>query len=219
MVTVRAATANARFKERFASRVWAGICLSVCLHLAFFVFFPPLGVADLNGEDIPDDDPDVYSVPVAPEIPPPPEPIDRPPRPRVGDIPVVEEPEIAEPDLEQPQPLRPPDREVDAAGGTDVFLVVEIRPKLQNADQLRRLVERLYPRHLRQAGIGGEVEVIAVIDTLGSVVSVRIGRSSGYEGLDQVGLAIVRQLRYSPAMARDRRVRVQIRVPIEFKVR
>ena len=215
MVPVQAYNANARFKATAGSRVWACVCLSVSLHFAFFAFFPPIGVAELNGESSRDDELTTYVLPEQPFIPPPPKPLDHPPLPPVGDVPQPERPEITSPDLEPPKTIDPPDvAEWPRDGG--VFSPPDVPPKLLDPDRARRLVERLYPQPLRRAGIGGKVEAVAILDTLGSVTDIRLARSSGHDALDRAALEAARQFQFSPAMSRDRPVRVMVLIPIAF---
>jgi protein TonB len=93
-----------------------------------------------------------------------------------------------------------------------------IRPRLENAAEVRRLLERLYPPILRDAGIGGTVHVWFHLDGTGRVLETELHRSSGYAELDAAALRVANAMEYSPAWNRDQRVKVWVSVPITFEV-
>ena len=78
-------------------------------------------------------------------------------------------------------------------------------------------VQPEYPELARAAGIQGTVFVEVLIGKNGLVEKARILKSNPM--LDDAALAAVRQFRFSPAMQRDKNVRVRISIPIVFKLR
>jgi len=81
-----------------------------------------------------------------------------------------------------------------------------------------RLLERLYPPLLREAGVGGEVLMWVWVDSEGNPTKSQINQSSGYPQLDDAALAIVERMEFSPAMLRDKPIGVWIGQPISFSV-
>lgn len=57
------------------------------------------------------------------------------------------------------------------------------------------------------------------LDTTGMVTSAQVQRSSGSASLDEVALRAARELRFMPALNRDRKVAVWLQIPIPFSVR
>ncbi|HEX6640456.1 MAG TPA: energy transducer TonB, partial [Thermoanaerobaculia bacterium] len=73
------------------------------------------------------------------------------------------------------------------------------------------------PPLLRDAGIGGTTVVWILIDEEGNVVRTQVHQSSGHEGLDDAAMRVGEIIDFSPAMNRDRRVRVWLQWPITFQ--
>jgi len=75
-----------------------------------------------------------------------------------------------------------------------------------------------YPEICRQAGIEGTTVVKMLIDIDGSVIDVKILKSSGNQLLDQSAIAAARKSTFTPAKQRDRLVRVWVSRPVRFKL-
>ncbi|MFC1575658.1 energy transducer TonB, partial [Gemmatimonadota bacterium] len=78
---------------------------------------------------------------------------------------------------------------------------------------------REYPPLLRDAGIGGTVDVWFYIDEEGAVLRTQINTSSGHRALDEAAMKVAQVIRFTPALNRDKRVAVWISLPITFQVR
>ena len=76
-----------------------------------------------------------------------------------------------------------------------------------------------YPAMLRNAGIGGTVEVWFFISEEGRVLNSRVSKSSGHAQLDEAALKVADVVLFTPALNRDQRVQVWIQLPITFQVR
>jgi len=107
-------------------------------------------------------------------------------------------------------------RAIDEAPAFTPFTVA---PTLKNRDDIARALEREYPPMLRDAGIGGSVNVWLFIDEQGQVQDVRINKSSGFEALDDAALRVGSRMEFTPALNRDERVVVWVSIPITFQVR
>lgn len=108
------------------------------------------------------------------------------------------------------------DRAIDEAPAFTPFTVA---PTLKNRDDVARALEREYPPMLRDAGIGGSVNVWLFIDEQGQVQDVRINKSSGFEALDDAALRVGSRMEFTPALNRDEKVFVWVSIPITFQVR
>ena len=94
-----------------------------------------------------------------------------------------------------------------------------VRPDLVNAREVQLALAREYPPILRDAGIGGTVNVRFFIDTEGVVQRVLVAQSSGHEALDSAALRVARVFRFTPALDGDEVVPVWIAIPITFELR
>jgi periplasmic protein TonB len=97
-----------------------------------------------------------------------------------------------------PIPVTPPVRG-EGMPEPGEFTPMTVRPRLLNARDVARALERFYPALLRDAGIGGTVVVWFYIDTEGRVRATRINQSSGFEALDRAALQVADRMEFSPA--------------------
>lgn len=209
-------SANARFKQTFGAWLWGGLVVATVLHFGLFQLFPELTASDVR---ITMRDTPVMPLPEI-DIPEPPEPIPQPKAPVVGDTDPLEDVTIPRTTLEDnPVGLRPPAEEVRAGEEPGFRTPYTVKPELRNRAEAIRIVERHYPGLLKDAGIGGQVDVWLLIDTTGVVRSARVQRSSGNSGLDEAALTAAREFRFTPALNRDRKVSVWLEIPITFSVK
>lgn len=212
----RRPTANDRFHRQYSSAVALGLIAAVAAHVAFLELSPELRAADGT-----EDGSYMRSVEVMPpvEVPPPPEEIARPATPRVGDVDVAPEATIPLPDWEdhRPPPGPPPTAERD--GDRPAFIPYDVPPRLRNGEAIGRLLEREFPESLRSAGIGGGVELWIHVDAEGSVTDVQVRTSSGHPALDAAAVRVAREMRFSPALNRDRATAVWVSQEVIFRVR
>lgn len=99
------------------------------------------------------------------------------------------------------------------------FTPFTVAPSLLNLDEVREALIRAYPVELREAGIGGRVNVWFYIDDEGRIQRTLIDVSSGHEALDEAAMNVAAVYRFSPAMNREERVAVWVSLPITFAVR
>ena len=211
-------TANERMKRRAAVWLPRSIVLAVLLHAALFVFAPDMTTANehdaKNGE--------MYVIPPEVEIPDPPEEIPRPAMPVAGSIDISTDVTITSTSFEAwtPEMLAPP----PATGGGDVegfsaFVPSMVAPRLLNPEEVERELRRTYPAIMRDAGVGGQVDVNLWLDEDGAIVKAEVGSSSGYQSLDDAALKVVGVMKLTPAQNRGRPVRVIVTLPVLYRVR
>ncbi|MCJ7627905.1 MAG: TonB family protein [Longimicrobiales bacterium] len=99
------------------------------------------------------------------------------------------------------------------------FTPFTVRPDIRNRTEVARALERAYPPLLRDAGIGGTIDVWFFIDDEGVVQRTALDKSSGHEALDNAALEVARVISFTPAMNGDKRVPVWISLPITFTTR
>ncbi len=217
MAETTGGNANQRFKDSFGNLFWGSVTVATLLHFAIFAFFPTLSAEDVSfsAEEMA-----AIEIPPEIEIPPPPQQISRPATPVIGDATIDEDITIATTTFEDNpvENLPPPPT---ASSGTDlsaapVFTPMTVRPRILNASEVERALTANYPPLLRDAGIGGTVEVWFFIDETGKVIRNQINKSSGYEALDAAALDVAKVIRVSPAENRGERVPVWVSIPITF---
>jgi len=108
--------------------------------------------------------------------------------------------------------------EPDPADGP-TFTPFTVRPDIRNRSELQQALEREYPPLLRDAGIGGTVQVWLYIDETGRVGRTAVNQSSGHPALDEAALKVAEVIQFTPALNRDQRVPVWISLPITFTTR
>lgn len=66
--------------------------------------------------------------------------------------------------------LLPVDRAATASGNGVAFTAFTVPPRLQNAEEIQKALERGCPAPLRDAGLGGTVSLLVHIDQEGTVL-------------------------------------------------
>jgi protein TonB len=214
-------TANDRFKRSFGSWFWGSMILATGAHFALLNLWP-----ELTAQDFSFDAEELYVIELPPEIdfPPPPEAISRPAVPITATVDIDENVTISPTTFEQNpvDRLPPPPDSVISRGlpeGPGVFAPYTVRPGIKNRSEIQRVLEKEYPPLLRDAGIGGTVEVWFQIDEEGSVERTMVKVSSGHAALDAAALEVAEVIEFTPALNRDKRVAVWISLPITFTTR
>jgi TonB family protein len=128
------------------------------------------------------------------------------------------------PSIRIPPPPGAPQEEVrpqataDPADGPS-FTPFTVRPDIRNRSELQQALEREHPPLLRDAGIGGTVQVWIYIDETGTVGRTLVNVSSGHPALDEAALRVADIIEFTPALNRDVPVPVWISLPVAFTIR
>jgi len=210
-------TANARFKRRCRTCVWASLIVATAVHFCVLRFFPALSAADVGFDVV---EFEAIDLPPEVEIPPPPERIARPAVPVVATTNLDEDVTIAPTTFEENpvDRLPPPPSETVRLSERPVLTPFTVGPRLKDRVRAQRIVQSKYPQHLQEANIGGVVLVWAFIDEQGVVRNSVVRQTSQIDVLDEAALAAVREFRFVPALLRDTNVPVWISIPITFAV-
>lgn len=99
------------------------------------------------------------------------------------------------------------------------FTPFTVAPRIINREEVISALERDYPPLLRDAGIGGQVNVWFFINTEGEVEELRIQESSGSEALDEAAIRVAATIRFTSALNRETPVPVWVAFPITFQAR
>ncbi len=117
--------------------------------------------------------------------------------------------------LNVPTPPPSPEAEEDETE-REIFIVVEERPELIGGlAALQRAVE--YPEFAKKAGIEGTVFVQFVVDEQGNVQDARVTRGV-HRLLDEAALKAVQSVRFVPGRQRGKAVKVQMSLPVRFRL-
>ena len=212
-------TANDRFKKSFNTWFWGSVLAATAVHFAMFIFWPTL-----TAEDVSFDSEELVAIELPPEIeiPPPPQAISRPATPVIAAADISEDITIA-PTTFEDNPVEelppPPDEEAVDISAAPTFTPYTVRPDLTNEREVQRALEREYPPILRDAGIGGTVNVHFFIDEEGMVQRTLVAQTSGHASLDEAALRVANVFRFTPALNLDKIVPVWIAIPITFQTR
>ncbi|MFH1765102.1 MAG: TonB family protein [Gemmatimonadota bacterium] len=213
-------TANERFKRSFGSWFWSSMILATVAHFSVFAFWPEMTAEDVSYSS---DELTAIELPPEIEIPPPPEAIARPATPVMATADIDEDITIAPTTFEDNpvEDLPPPPEEVTTTdiSAAPTFTPFTVKPDIRNRAEVARALEREYPPLLRDAGIGGTVDVWFFIDEQGAVVRTQVDKSSGHKALDDAAVAVADIIQFTPALNRDKRVPVWISLPITFTTR
>ncbi|HEX6909258.1 MAG TPA: TonB family protein [Longimicrobium sp.] len=117
------------------------------------------------------------------------------------------------------EPLPPTPVETPAVDGVYELSAVERRPDVRNLRDVERWLQRNYPRALRDSRVAGRVQVGFVIGANGraEMGTVQV-LSSTHPAFESAAVRAVERMRFSPAEAGGRRVRVRVELPIQFQI-
>ena len=106
---------------------------------------------------------------------------------------------------------------VPALRDAPAFTPMTIRPRLINEKEVQTVLAQEYPAALRDAGIGGTVEVWLFIDATGKVDNTIINKGSGNAELDEAARKVAAAMKFTPAQNREQIVPVWVSIPVTFR--
>ena len=132
---------------------------------------------------------------------------------------VLEDIEIGETELDvnaQVEAPPPPKVEKKVDEEPQYFVAVEEMPEPIGGIQAIQS-KIVYPEIAKRAGIEGKVYVLAFVDETGTVTKAEIIKGLG-AGLDEAALNAVKATKFKPGKQRGKPVKVQVSIPIVFKL-
>ncbi|MDH3733554.1 MAG: energy transducer TonB [Gemmatimonadota bacterium] len=209
-------TANDRFKRTSGSWLQIGMLAATMFHFGLFVLVRPFEAADLGSVT---DEIEAISLPPEVRIPPPPEQIARPATPRVASVDVADDVTIAPTTFEtNPVENLPPPPSGGSPADRPSFIPYDTPPAMRNRSQVMQLLQRYYPRNLKDAGIGGRVELWLYVNEQGRVERSEVKTSAGNALLDDAAQRVAADMEFSPAKNRDKTTAVWVSQWVTFEV-
>jgi protein TonB len=96
------------------------------------------------------------------------------------------------------------------------FVAVEEMPEpIGGIGEIQKKI--IYPEIAKRAGVEGKVYVLAFVDESGSVTDAKIIKGIG-AGCDEAALDAVKKTKFKPGKQRGKAVRVQVSIPVVFKL-
>lgn len=204
--------------KRIYKRVFEiSLIISLLLLIVAFKFFPDFGKSKivLEGPQELFTVEDIENTKQENRPPPPP----KPPIPiEAPSEDVLEDIEIAstEIDLNAQMEAPPPPKEEKKEEEPTYFVAVEEMPEPIGGIQAIQS-KIIYPEIAKRAGVEGKVYVLAFVDEKGDVTNVKIIKGLG-AGLDEAALNAVKQTKFKPGKQRGKPVKVQVSIPIVFRL-
>lgn len=206
--------------KRKYQKYWEiSLIISLTMLIVAFKFFPKFETEVLNvdgpQELIQSEDVEATKQETAPPPPPkPPIPIEAP----TDDV--LEDVEIASTDLDVEAtvsaPPPPPKVEKEEEAEPVFFVAVEEMPEpVGGISAIQSKI--VYPEIAKRAGVQGRVYVKAYVDESGRVNKVELIRGIG-AGCDEAAMDAVKSVMFKPGKQRGKPVKVQVTVPVLFKL-
>jgi periplasmic protein TonB len=149
-----------------------------------------------------------------PPPPKPPIPIEAPSEDVLEDIELGETELDVNANMEAPPP--PPKEEKKVEEEPTYFVAVEEMP--EPIGGIRAIQEKIvYPEIAKRAGVEGKVYILAFVDESGNVTKAQILKGIG-AGCDEAALDAVLKTKFKPGKQRGKPVRVQVSIPVVFKL-
>ncbi|RPI64905.1 MAG: energy transducer TonB [Ignavibacteriales bacterium] len=96
------------------------------------------------------------------------------------------------------------------------FVAVEEMPEpIGGIGEIQKKI--VYPEIAKRAGVEGKVYVLAFVDESGNVTDAKIIKGIG-AGCDEAALDAVKKTKFKPGKQRGKAVRVQVSIPVVFKL-
>ena len=193
------------------------IILALLIMILAFKFFPRVEseqmAVDAAQELVDVEDVEITKQENAPPPPPkPPIPIEAPSDDELEDI-EIEDTEI---DMEEVIAAPPPPVEEEEEVSVDFFVAVEEMPNpIGGIAAIQQKI--IYPEIAKRAGVQGRVYVKAFVDEAGVVRKAEVIKGIG-AGCDEAAVDAVLKTRFTPGRQRGQAVKVQVSIPILFKL-
>jgi len=207
---------EANLKLKYKKILEAGMVLSLFLLILIFQLLRAINLEATETE--------VKEIQIEVADIPPTEQFKRPPPPPKPAIPVPSESEDIPEDLtiestnldlsDIPPPPPPPEED----DGMNIFVPFDEPPApIGGFAAIQRALK--YPEIARKAGIEGRVIVQVQVSEKGQVVDTKVIKSLGHSGCDEAAVNAIKNVKWKPALQRDKPVKVWVAIPVIFRLK
>ncbi|NCS89977.1 MAG: energy transducer TonB [Ignavibacteria bacterium CG2_30_36_16] len=133
---------------------------------------------------------------------------------------VLEDIEIGDTEIDFDQEVQapPPPPKEEKKIEEELFYFVAVEEMPEPIGGIAAIQSKIvYPEIAKRAGVEGKVYVLAFVDEGGNVTKVEIAKGLG-AGLDEAAMGAVRQTKFKPGKQRGKPVKVQVMIPIVFRL-
>jgi protein TonB len=208
----------ADLRAKYGRAFEISLIISLALMIVAFKFFPKLEKSEvtLEGPQELFTVEDIQHTKQENRPPPPP----KPPIPiEAPSEDVLEDIEIGDTEIdinEQMEAPPPPPKEEKVEEEPTYFVAVEEMP--EPIGGIKGIQEKIiYPEIAKRAGVEGKVYVLAFVDETGTVTKAQVLKGIG-AGCDEAALDAVLKTKFKPGKQRGKPVKVQVSIPIIFKL-
>jgi protein TonB len=124
--------------------------------------------------------------------------------------------DLAEDSFEFLAPPPPPSSRAQGSSDEVAPSAVTRPPDVRNLTRVQEALIREYPIGLREAGIGGRVQLLFFVDREGKVERVQVEQSSGNVDLDRAALRVGQVFEFSPGLRGIERVAATVSLGVTF---
>ena len=209
----------ADLRSKYKRTFELSLIIALAIMIVAFKFFPDLKTAEvaLEGPQELFTVEDIQQTKQENRPPPPPKPpipIEAPSEDVLEDIEIGETELDVNAEMEAPPP--PPKEEKKVEEEPTYFVAVEEMP--EPIGGIRAIQEKIvYPEIAKRAGVEGKVYILAFVDESGNVTKAQVLKGIG-AGCDEAALDAVLKTKFKPGKQRGKPVKVQVSIPVVFKL-
>ena len=198
-----------------------GLIISLSILIIAFKFFPQFDKDDIRMEG----PQEVFNVEDIqhtkqenrpPPPPKPPIPIEAPSDNVLDDVEIASTEIDLGQEMEAPPPPPPPKEEKKVEEEPQYFVAVEEMPEpIGGIGAIQSKI--IYPEIAKRAGVEGRVYILAFVDEQGNVTKAQVSKGIG-AGCDEAAMDAVVKTKFKPGKQRGKPVKVQVHIPVVFKL-
>lgn len=197
-----------------------GLIFSLGLLIVAFKFFPDIRTEELEEEKPPtiisiEDILPTQQNKIPPPPPKPPIPIEAPSSDVLEDIEIGDTEIDINEEMEAPPPPPKEDKKIVEEEPVYFVAVEEMPEPVGGIGEIQKKI--VYPEIAKRAGVEGKVYVLAFVDESGTVTDAKIIKGIG-AGCDEAALDAVKKTKFKPGKQRGKPVKVQVSIPVVFKL-
>ncbi|GAB6282359.1 MAG: energy transducer TonB [Ignavibacterium sp.] len=213
-------TEKADLRSKYRRTVEVGLIIALAVMIVAFRFFPKMEQGEVKTEGPQElfTVEDIQSTKQENRPPPPP----KPPIPiEAPSDAVLEDIEIGSTEIDITQEIEappPPPKEEKKIVEEEPQYFVAVEEMPEPIGGIQAIQSKIvYPEIAKRAGVEGKVYVLAFVDESGNVTKVTLTKGIG-AGCDEAAMDAVRKTKFKPGKQRGKSVKVQVQIPVVFKL-